>query len=248
LAPGRAVLIPLGLFVPTCGGAAVLIEALHHANDRYAAALACAEKAERLREALMREMSHRIKNKLQFLAATINLHARTGADVREVGRAAISRIGVIGRVHNTLFDQGGQGTIYAREFITALCADLQATLFGERAVTVRADVDPIMLDLDTATTIGILANELVTNAAKHAFEGRASGQVFVRLNVINGSHCELVVQDDGRGVPEDARQGFGSRIVEILVAQLRGTMQVTNGPGAIFKIRFPLRERAKPSL
>jgi K+-sensing histidine kinase KdpD len=77
-----AILVPLALFFLTCGIAAVTIEMLHSVNDRYAAALERAEKAERVRETLMREMSHRIKNKLQFLAATFNMHARSRCSTR----------------------------------------------------------------------------------------------------------------------------------------------------------------------
>ncbi|HEX2113768.1 MAG TPA: histidine kinase dimerization/phosphoacceptor domain -containing protein [Alphaproteobacteria bacterium] len=240
-----AILVPLALFLVTCGIAALIIEMLHSVNERYAAALARAEKAERVRETLMREMSHRIKNKLQFLAATFNAHARSGGDVKEIMHAAVSRIGVIARVHNTLFDQAGDSTINARDFLSGLCGDLQVSLLGERPIMIWAEADPFELDLDRATTLGILVSELVTNAAKHAFADREVGNVSVRLRSIDDSICELVVQDDGIGIREDAAQGFGSKVIRIMVEQLHGKLKVANGrPGATFNVTFPLAARS----
>ncbi len=227
-------LVPLALFILIAVVIALVIEAVHALLHRLRA-------AERELKLSLEEMSHRTRNNLQLLASMLSIESRTsGASADQVIRSAIERIRAFGRIHNRLLAQGGAGTIDAARFLGDLRADLQAGLIGSRLVTIRTALEPMAVGLSEATTLGLLANELVTNAMKHAFGERAGGVVTVALRQTDGMRV-LSVADDGAGMPDAAVSGFGMHVVRALVTQIDGQLDVATEPGAgtTFTVQFP---------
>jgi two-component sensor histidine kinase len=107
--------------------------------------------------------------------------------------------------------------------------------------------DRITLDVDRAIHVGLMVNELVTNAFKHAFPPGGSGEVAVRLHRLDDT-VEVQVRDTGKGLPEkldiEHARTLGLRIVHILAQRLRASVQIENDNGATFTIRFPLHTDA----
>jgi two-component sensor histidine kinase len=129
--------------------------------------------------------------------------------------------------------------------INALCAQLlRAYRLNGQRVDLVADVDKVELDLDQAVAVGLIINELVSNALKHAFPDGRAGGVQVSLKRLAGRACSLVVRDDGAGLPlghDISRvETLGLQLVQDLTQQLHGTMTVTCDVGTAFIILFDI--------
>ena len=110
------------------------------------------------------------------------------------------------------------------------------------ASTRGVEVDPVSLDLDTAIPVGLITNELVTNALKYAFTGRTTGEILVKLSAAGPDEYTLCVSDNGVGLPKgfsfQKATSLGLRLVRILTKQMRGSLEVVNGRGTEFHINF----------
>ena len=192
-------------------------------------------------ELLLQEIHHRVKNNLQVVSSLLGL--QSNALESEKAKAAIStsrsRIDSIGLLHKNLYRGDNLTSIRMPQYFAELTANLQdASVAGERTRIVQ-QVDDIELDVDTAVPLGLIANELITNALKYAFpEGRA-GTITVRLRALTQESYRLTVMDDGIGyggpsAREDAVSGgFGTRLVQLLTRQLRGKLSRSAGPGGV---------------
>jgi two-component sensor histidine kinase len=106
-------------------------------------------------------------------------------------------------------------------YLEGLCASLNAQAAGSGSISIKVVAEDISLPPKHANSIGLIANELLTNAYKHAFESGTTGNVAVTLNR-SKKRLTLAVEDDGKGCPEDAQAGVGSQLIRLLVAQLEG--------------------------
>ncbi|GJD81845.1 sensor histidine kinase [Methylobacterium gregans] len=210
---------------------------------------------------LAREMSHRVKNSLAIVASLLALQARSaeaGPDGEAVRAALIdarSRVEAIAGVHDQLWRQGdGQsdhghdaapGEIDLASFLQTLTANLQSGAPRHRLV---CTVAPLRIAADLAIPIGLLVNELVTNAIKYAYpvaDCPAGGEIRVRTVLAEG-RLILDVADDGVGLPEDfdiarATRSLGMRVIVNLSRQLGATLATPrSGPGAHFHLAVPL--------
>ena len=190
-------------------------------------------------EIMAREIDHRVMNSLQFISSLLAMQSRVPGltDTATQLRIAANRVAAVARVHRNLCMEGVEGTICCVTFLRRLCADL-ASILG-KPVAVRGDESGV------ATTriqpIGLIVNELVTNAAKHGTE-----RIEVAFNV-KGSRCELSVRDDGTGLPpgfdpENSGAGLGMRVVTTLAKQLGGHLATGPNPagrGSCFTVGFP---------
>jgi two-component sensor histidine kinase len=126
---------------------------------------------------------------------------------------------------------------------------------GLRPIALVAEVEPYMLDIERAVVVGIVVNEAITNALKHAFPGDAGGRVTVRFRRDAGRYC-LTITDDGIGLPPEAEilpagpraSGLGTRLLRALTAQFRGDFIGTRGPegGTMAELCFPVRAVPSP--
>ena len=192
---------------------------------------------------LLREINHRVKNSLQLVSGLLNLQVATvDSDVARAHlRDAAHRIGAVARVHHRLYQTDRFHTIDFAVFLRELCADL-AKATGGAIAEMRVDTDAIEIPNDQATPLGLVANELITNAIKHS--GTARPRVHVELGR-DVDHFTLTVSDEGPGLPEgfDPRKSrsLGMRIVTALVPQVSGTLEILpTGCGAVFRVRVPL--------
>lgn len=187
---------------------------------------------------MTREIDHRVMNSLQFVSALLTMHSRLpdAAAAAEHLVLAANRVSAVARVHRHFYTDAAE-EVSCLDFIHRLCADLSTIL--ERPVHVHGE------DVTVATTsiqpIGLILNELVTNAAKHG-----DGRIDVTLHA-NPGGGEIVVCDQGQGLPagfdpdHSTKKSLGMKVVSALASQLGGGLTAgTNpqGPGACFRVSF----------
>jgi len=193
---------------------------------------------------LLADLNHRVKNHLQSVSGLLDVAARRAASLDEA-RAALEagarRLGVLGRVYTRLQVGQDKTVVQAQRFLRELCDDLRTSLVGERPVAVRVECDAIDFDSSRAALVGLIVNELVQNALKHAFPDERAGTVHVTFRH-DGDQYRLTVSDNGIGFGDEAARGSGKRLVRALVQQLTGTIDRTGPPGSFYTILFPIDE------
>jgi two-component sensor histidine kinase len=155
-------------------------------------------------------------------------------------QVAAGRINALARVHRRLTIQNSHAVVDSAEFMTKLCDDLKATLAGLRPITVRLSVESHPIALQRAVALGLIINELLTNALKHAFPNGREGEIVVEFHNV-GEAYRLCVRDNGVGLSgREASHGIGRQLVAMLVTQLNGrTDEQDAKPGTLFAITFP---------
>ncbi len=232
----------LVLFIAIGIATAILIEALHRAYVEIAEAHERLKKTASDRAVLLRELSHRMRNDLAAVASLLSMQARAVED--PAGKAALvaagDRIQVLARVHQRLAVQEGAAALDTQQFIADLCHDLQASLVGFRPVTIRVSAESHPITLQRAVALGLMINELLTNALKHAFPDGSAGQVEVQFQRQSADFC-LRVRDNGAGLGGAVRgTGMGQDLVRGLAASLGGRAVIEDAqPGVEVKILFP---------
>jgi two-component sensor histidine kinase len=199
------------------------------------------KRAEQHQADLLDELNHRVKNNLTIVASLLTLQGRGASpEVREHLEAAVGRIHTIADLHADLY-RGARGEFVAMDqYLQDLANRLGASLASDR-VKLVVDAEAVAVKLEMAVQLGLVVNELVTNAIKHAYPEPEHGVVTIRLAAA-GSTLLLTVSDYGRGLPaEGGRRGLGSRVVNSFVQQCGGSLTIIGSPGATFEIRAPWR-------
>ena len=203
------------------------------------------KQREREAEMLTNEISHRIKNNLQIIVGLIGFEAKTAAETGTQGYKAMqARISAIAELYDLISHSKRGGTITADTYLKGIAKTMSATLLGsESGIAIDVDAEPIDIDPNRAVPLGLLINELATNAIKHAFPG-GRGRVVLSLKQ-DGVDIVLTVTDNGIGIrDQDAaklpeRRGFN--YVTIFARQLGGTIipQPVGDKGTTVKVLLP---------
>ncbi|HUO11654.1 MAG TPA: sensor histidine kinase [Caulobacteraceae bacterium] len=192
------------------------------------------------RDLMLRELDHRMKNNFQTVVGLIQMQLRRAAaePVREALREAMARVISISEAHRNLYAGDDVGAVDMSVYLKELCANLADALFLGELVRLECRVGAAALDRDRAVAVGLIVNELVTNAAKHAFADGGPGRISVAFDRCAEGY-RLVVEDDGKGLPPDfatRRRGLGRGLVEAFTRQAGGSLKVGEGPGARFEV------------
>jgi len=203
------------------------------------------ERSLRDKETLLKEIHHRVKNNLQIISSMLRLQGSRISDphLEELFRASQTRIVAMATVHEQLYQADDIGTVPALRYVRSLASYLlQLYLPDPERIQVHLDFDDVDLDIEPAIYLGLIYNELISNALKHAFPGSRPGEVYVTLKRLSDHEYQLEVRDNGVGVPEGAcAQGsFGMILVDTLVRQLAGTLKrQTGSTGTRCRMSFP---------
>lgn len=195
---------------------------------------------------LIKEMHHRVKNNLQVIASLLRLQAATFSDehLANAFDQSQSRVTSMALIHEKLYQGDELATLDVGQYIQELFAELvRVNDVGDR-IQCRTHIDnDLAFDLHTMVPLGLLLNELISNSFKHAFHGRATGQVKLAITSLQDGSYDLIYTDDGVGIPLEKIQPTGSTLgvslIESLVEQLNGRMTVEGGEkGTYYHIRF----------
>ncbi len=197
------------------------------------------------KEVLFKEINHRVKNNLQVIDSLLSLQIRqlTDPDGRNVLQESRDRIKAMVLVHEMLYRSESPARIDFRNYLRSLTEHLMNS-YGAvaRRIRITSEIAPVLLGLDTAIPSGLIINELVTNALKHAFPDGRSGEIVVQLCALPDGGYRLAVRDDGIGLPADFRieqtRSLGLRLVRTLTEQIGGRLLLRSDQGARFEISF----------
>jgi PAS domain S-box-containing protein len=196
------------------------------------------------KETLLREIHHRVKNNMQVVSSLLSLQTSNVEDerYRTLFEECQTRVRTMALIHEKLYSTGNLASLDGADYLRDLVQMLVRSYLPSRSgVSVVVDVDPLVLDIQVAIPVGLILHELVTNAFKHAFAGRATGVLRVHFATIGDQH-RLEVVDDGNGLPADFEpeksRGLGFRMVKNLVRQVDGTLGVHRGEGTKFVVDF----------
>jgi two-component sensor histidine kinase len=198
------------------------------------------------KEILLKEIHHRVKNNLQVISSLLYLQSKSSDDARVLALLSESRhrLRSMALIHEQLYQTEHLDRVLAPRYLRSLTSYLSRS-YGDRPgrARLRLDVDDIWLTIDVAVPCGLLVNELLSNALKHAFTPGTTGEALVALKAHGESDFKLVVADDGVGLPRDLdlqnAPGLGLQLVQMLVRQLEGILHVSDHQGTRFEITFP---------
>tara|TARA_R110002110_G_scaffold41836_8_gene132341 strand:+ start:644 stop:1648 length:1005 start_codon:yes stop_codon:yes gene_type:complete len=179
------------------------------------------------REMLLREVDHRVKNNLAILTSLLRLqqHETESEDAREALEKAAGRVLSLAKAYENLhYGIDNIAVVQFDQFIEHLCGAVSNAMALDGAIQIRIETMPCKLSRDRASAIGLLINEVITNAVKHAFQGRDSGVIAITLTA-DGDQAVLRIEDDGIGLPPDVRDGAqGRRFLDAFAATAKAEL------------------------
>lgn len=198
------------------------------------------------KEVMLKEIHHRVKNNLAVISALLTLQSDYVKDIeaKELFYESVGRIKTMALIHEKLYQTEMFASIEMGEYIHQLVASIQET-YLEKNNQIRFDLecDKTTLDITRAIPCGLIINELLTNACKHAFKGKKTGVVTLKLKKSsNSDECLLEVSDNGTGIPDVAlTKGNGSlgiTIIRGLAGQLNANLNISGGDGTRAVLAF----------
>jgi len=209
------------------------------AEERLAASL-------KEKEVLLREIHHRVKNNMQVIVSLLGMHSRGTDDTRlgQVFDDCRDRVNAMSLIHEALYLSDDLARIDFEVYVKKLCRNLnQAHGASGKGIEVTVERCNVSLDMDQGIAVGMVISELVSNVFKHAFPLGKGGMATISLSGLEGEEVELIVQDDGKGMPPEIDilnpQSLGLRLtVAAVTRELDGSIEVERDGGTRFVIRF----------
>ena len=210
------------------------------------------------KEALLKEVHHRVKNNLQVISSLLDLQSQQIQEpiALEAFRSSQNRVRAIALIHETLYQSKNLARVNLADYIYTLTTYLLQTYpLNPNNITLQLNVDDIFFNLDQLIPCGLIINELISNALKHGFPENTKGTIWVELNSFgvasleeNAHQFTLIVGNDGIQLQDPQNfytaQTLGFQLVNILVKQLGGEIEITQSRGTEFEIRFSDRDHS----
>ncbi len=182
------------------------------------------------KEVLLREIHHRVKNNLQMISSLLGLHARSfkQPEYQDIIEVMQGRITAMAFVHAKLYQVESLVGVNVKEYFGMLASHISLAFGSDlKSIKIDLEIEDVTLNIDTMIPIGLIINELLVNAVKHAFwEDQKGARILVQLKAIDEKQYELKVKDNGRGffrkVDSSGKKSFGLELVTLFVNQLDG--------------------------
>jgi two-component sensor histidine kinase len=198
---------------------------------------------------LIREVQHRVMNSLQLLSSFLHLQSRQISDesARKHLKEARERIVSMSVIYRHLYHSETASDIEFGHVLRLFCAETGKAYMGASGPDISVNADDVVLPMQAALNLALIAHEVITNALKHAYPDGKGGPLQVDLRHRNGN-VELAVRDEGKGLPADfdvdSAPSLGMAVVQTLTRQLRGKLTIERlAKGTRFAIAFPLQIR-----
>ncbi len=197
------------------------------------------------KEVLVQEISHRVKNNLQVVSSMLALQASAESDIKIVNALEESnrRVNVMARIHESFCRSDDMPRVNAGDYLGSIIDDVKLSYAGDpREIRFNEKVDDVVFDIDRAISVGQIISELISNTLKHAFPKGKGGSVDVSLRQKGEGSVELIVVDDGVGLPEgldiEKSTSLGLKLVAALATGLGGKINVDCSRGTKFSMVF----------
>lgn len=203
-------------------------------------------KALQERALLLKEIHHRVKNNLQVVSSLLDLQSGTIPDekTKTMVKESQSRVKSMALIHQLLYETDTFTTIDFSIYLRQLMDSLSSAFAKPgKNIEYSLDTDKIFLDIDTAVALGLITNELATNAYKYAFSNRSEGNISIHFKNTPDHFISLTIQDNGKGFPEsfnlENTQTLGLKLVKLLARQIRADLKYKVNHGTEFKLIIP---------
>ena len=230
----RGFVILLGALSVVMLGVSILFYRLYKKNKRMSLQ----------NEILIRESNHRVKNNLQSISSLLSLQSHELQDSKALNviNESRHRIESMSILHRKLYKDENAGYVFLPDFLEEITENVLSS-YGFSSVLLHMEIDPIQLGADQAVHLGLIFNELVTNACKYAFGSHPEPELRVICKRENGDKIYFRLQDNGQyaSLPA-AGQGFGMQLIDVEVMQLYGEHHFSYLNGTIFTLTFPTNE------
>jgi two-component sensor histidine kinase len=200
----------------------------------------------REKDLLLGEIHHRVKNNLQIVHSLLDMQANLTTDERAASalRDSQNRIQSMALIHQTLYQSNDFAKVDFGHFLDTLMVHLQSS-YGRRDLRLTSRSDAARLVIDRAIPCGLIVNELVTNALKHAFPAGRSGNIMVEMRLLGETDVEVSVSDDGVGIPDsldlDSLSSLGMQLVHVLSEQLHARLSIQRRDPTRIALSFPMQ-------
>jgi two-component sensor histidine kinase len=195
------------------------------------------------REVLLQEIHHRVKNNLQVISSLISMQARRleqGAS-RDALTECQARVYTIALIHESLYESRDYCEMPFSEYVRSLATSVFQLAGSPEAISLELQLEPLTLPVDRAIPCGLILNELIVNALKHAFPDGRPGNIWIELGRRQGDRIALAVRDDGVGVQDasPANSGeLGMQLVGTLAQQIQAKLSVKHAAGTSVELEF----------
>ena len=201
------------------------------------------EKQNKEKEFLLKEIHHRVKNNLEIVSSLLALQSAQTNDLTVIDamQESQNRVHSMSMIHQKLYQGKNLGTIEMKDYLINLGNHVLDSFGADQRIVLECPMDTLELDVDTAVPLGLIVNELVTNALKYAFPEGRKGQIEVKLTQESTDTLILKVVDNGIGQEDDdftKGTGFGMQLIQLLTQQLNGTMEHVKSNGTVVAFEF----------
>lgn len=199
------------------------------------------------KQTLLAEIHHRVKNNLAIVSSLIELQKDEVDPVLKPSfRNVQSRIKSIALIHEKLYETTIFSEVELADYLQELSDMISHTYHSKQnRVTIALELDDVKVDMTTAVPVGLICNELINNCFKHAFQEKTKGNITISLRE-KGNIVEVIVADDGDGLPEDFSmdnsKSLGVTLLTVLTNQIGGELRAESKSGSQFILTFPVRE------
>ena len=194
------------------------------------------------KEAIIKEIHHRIKNNLGVVNSLLKLQSREIEDEKVVAifKEAQNRVISMALLHEKMYRSDDLQHIDVREHIKLLIEDLLKSYKIDKKINLDLRIDRVEFGMRTLVPLGLIINEIITNALKYAFKNRTEGRITVWLKKHTKESYQLTIGDNGIGLNEGTKKatGMGTRLIQSFIRQLKGTIKRLDQPGTLFQIDF----------
>ncbi len=196
------------------------------------------------KEVLLQEIHHRVKNNMQIISSLLNLQKQyvDEEEAIDVLMESQNRVKSMAMIHEKLYQSHNLTSINIYDYVQSLVKDLFSSYsIPASQITPIIEIDDVKLNIETAVPCGLIINELVSNSLKYAFPRGKEGEICLSLKSC-GKHYELIIRDNGIGFPEELdfknTESLGLQLVNSLVGQIDGEIELDRSQGTMFKITF----------
>ena len=237
------------LFIVIASLLAVLLITLLYFFNKNKKATQLIQKKNSENELLLKEIHHRVKNNLELVKSLISLQSAELEDsaTKDAMIASQNRVQSMGIIHQKLYQGDNLGSIDMKDYFINLSDGILDTFNAENKIKIECAMDQLELDVDTAVPIGLIVNELLTNALKYAFPEHSKGKIEIRLSKPTPETLTLKVSDNGIGKSSETSPkgtGFGSQLIKLLTLQLNGVMEEHHNSGTSVQFEFKTKAAA----
>jgi two-component sensor histidine kinase len=194
---------------------------------------------------LLAEINHRVKNNLAVIVSLLNMQINNSKnkETKNAIQVVHNRIMSMALVHQKMYQNKSAVAVELESYITELVSEIRNSMSLQQDIKVEMEVAPINIDISVAIPLGLILNEIITNAIKHAFDDTENPKIDIQLKKVNDQMIELTVKDNGKGMEIEERDddaGMGLSLIDALTDQIDGKCDFEYENGLVFHLSIPL--------